>query len=364
MANFFHKIQIEQVKLLYHQIKFALWAEAFAAISLSLVLWGKMNPYLITSWLLFNLIICGFARHLLVYIFQRSISHTTLSYEKALFWLKLFTIGAFLSGISWGLSGSALMLKEDMARQTFMVFLLFGVTAAANPFYSPNFRVYSAFLLPAFLPFTAWLLLQGGIFIILSMLACIYIIIMLATSYYSFHLIATSLHLRFENNNLLENLSGTMSSLENRKQELEKSLSLVRTTFESSIDGILVLNAENKIEDFNKKFIDMWRLSPTFLKHRSLKILSNYAYDQLIDPADFSKKLSDNILHDEERFDEVLFKDGRIFELYSHPQRLGDVISGRVFTFRDVTGRKLMEAKLFYQANFDPLTGLPNRTLV
>lgn len=365
-TRFQDRTYVELVKLLYRQISFAIWAESFAAIGLVAAMWSGYNHLQLLIWLSVNLLFCGAARHTLVYCFRVSIKKKELDRSTARYWLKWFTLGAFISGVSWGFAGAIFMIPHDVVLQTFLVFLLIGVTAAANPYYSPFSEVYASFLLPAFLPFSIWLMLQGGVFIILGCLAVIYIIIMYASAVYSQKLISTSLELRFANENLLEDLSKAIKTVERRSHDLEKSFATLKATLESTTDGILAVDDKNNILTFNHKFLEMWRIPAAMTEGVDAeKNMINYVCDQLADPHHFLGKVEELYSSPEaESYDELHFKDGRVYERYSMPQRVGNKSVGRVWSFRDVTGRRLLENQLYQQANYDALTSLPNRALV
>jgi diguanylate cyclase (GGDEF)-like protein/PAS domain S-box-containing protein len=145
--------------------------------------------------------------------------------------------------------------------------------------------------------------------------------------------------------------------------KLEKSLSLLQATLESTADGILVIDKTGQIQGFNQKFLEMWKISPDSAAQKSQTVLFNGMLAQLT-TATFLDQFQTWAKQPEATDEDTLrLKDGRIFEQYSHPQWLNGEISGRVLSFRDATARHSNEALIRYQASHDPLTGLPNRTL-
>jgi len=135
------------------------------------------------------------------------------------------------------------------------------------------------------------------------------------------------------------------------EEEADRSLALVRATLESTADGLLVVDTEGKIVSYNRKFVEMWRLPEDLVAARVDDAALKYVLDQLKDPDRFLRKVRDLYGHpDSQSYDWLEFKDGRVFERYSQPHRVGSVIAGRVWSFRDVTDRARMEEILRRQA--------------
>jgi len=144
--------------------------------------------------------------------------------------------------------------------------------------------------------------------------------------------------------------------------KLSKSLKLLLAVFETSSDGILVLDNKGEIVIFNQKFAALWQIEPNSIIGNSKHILGLISR-RLAEPLTFEVI---NQQHQLELPKNELLKldNGKILESYFQPQKLDGDIVGKVWGFRDVTVQEEEKAIARYKAQFDTLTNLPKRRVL
>jgi len=142
-------------------------------------------------------------------------------------------------------------------------------------------------------------------------------------------------------------LSSTNDALRRSEKDLQESLSLLNATLESTADGILVVDENGRVDNFNRQFLRLWRIPETQLPKSSEQELFAPFASELVAPTAFLDTISSAARTPEaESFDIVEFKDGRVFERHSKPRQLKSEIAGRVWSFRDITDRRKAEAHI------------------
>ncbi len=131
------------------------------------------------------------------------------------------------------------------------------------------------------------------------------------------------------------------------EEQKEKSLSLLYATLESTNDAILVVDLNNTWILQNQRFLDLWQITDDILLAKDDSAALAYVLNQLVDADAFLNKVIDLYATPEiSSFDILNFKDGKVIERYSIPQRVDGKLVGRVWSFRDVSERANIELAL------------------
>ncbi|QPK61534.1 EAL domain-containing protein [Methylomonas sp. LL1] len=149
-----------------------------------------------------------------------------------------------------------------------------------------------------------------------------------------------------------------------QRKETEEALKLAALVFENSSEAMVVTDADNKILNVNAAFIEMTGYSREDVLGKDPKILGSGEHDHAFYQAMWQSVNQTGRWHGEiinRRKNGELYVEelviNTIYDQEDRPQR-------RVALFFDITQRKQSEEQIWQQANFDPLTGLPNRRML
>jgi PAS domain S-box-containing protein len=142
---------------------------------------------------------------------------------------------------------------------------------------------------------------------------------------------------------LLETSASILQVRQRAEQEIRRALMVMRATLESTVDGILVTDDQDKITAFNERYIDIWKVPGEVVQGSPASHLWELASHNFVEPQRFIVRIEEITASGQESFDLLELKDGRIFERYSKVLAVEGQSGGRVWSLRDVSERHLAE---------------------
>ncbi|MGE5490653.1 MAG: EAL domain-containing protein [Actinomycetota bacterium] len=131
------------------------------------------------------------------------------------------------------------------------------------------------------------------------------------------------------------------------EEELEKIVAELRATLESTADGILVVDLDDGIRSYNRRFAELWDIPYDLQTRRDDPAihawLAEHVADGDIDALRLANYRASPLL---EGTDIIHLRSGRVLERVSLPQYARGHAIGRVYSFRDITRRLADQRRL------------------
>ncbi|NJB67710.1 diguanylate cyclase (GGDEF)-like protein [Desulfobaculum xiamenense] len=133
---------------------------------------------------------------------------------------------------------------------------------------------------------------------------------------------------------------------------------------EVSPDGIVAVDFTDRVILANRHFYELWEITPESLPRNDYRAVLAHMRSRITDREGFDAVHEHLREHPEEAEQgaEIALTDGRMLERHSRGLRdEAGTLHGRIWFYRDITGKKRAEARLVHLANHDALTGAFNR---
>jgi diguanylate cyclase (GGDEF)-like protein len=137
-------------------------------------------------------------------------------------WANTFIIDTGLSAVGWGVAGVLLYPEAQLANQVILAFVLGGMMLGAGSILAARPEAFLAFIIPTGLPVSVRFMLQGDApHLAMGLLATIFTVATLITTWRIYLTVRSSLNLQFENEDLVVDLQTAKNHAETLNQELE-----------------------------------------------------------------------------------------------------------------------------------------------
>jgi signal transduction histidine kinase len=192
-----------QLDLLFDQLPSNLLATVVVASLLTLALWNSVPNAIPSLWLV--AVLAGSAWRF--WLLRRYRTRQS-SGGDGVSWKRQFLLAVALNGVLWGAAGAIFFVPASAVLQTLLAFSLAGLSAGAVSTLSPVRGAPALFLAPALIPYTIRLLANPGeTYLIMAAMVGLFVAMMWMISRRLHATVEKSLRLRFENVELIDDLT-------------------------------------------------------------------------------------------------------------------------------------------------------------
>ena len=211
------QVHAAETRLLYDNGSTGILATIVIASLLAYAQWGVVPRFVVSVWLIYVLLVCA-ARLVLVRRYRRASPDETGSGR----WNRAFVVGVVLAAAGWGAAPIVLYPTARPMNETFVVFVIGGVMLGGASQLAARPEAFFTFLLPPGLLTSLRLASEGDEdHLMMGFLAAVFTFATVATTWRFHCTIESSFKLRFDNQDLIENLQNAKDHAEALNRDLE-----------------------------------------------------------------------------------------------------------------------------------------------
>ena len=211
------RARADQVATLFTQWRRTTTAMALGAAILIVVMWGTVRPALFAAW--FAAILLNQAWRWALVRQYRTVAPAV---EQSEHWGRAWSLGSTSAGALWGLAGATLFVPGDPGHQALVIVCLFGVVLGGinlTSVYKPSFY---GFVLPALLPLILRVAFEGDrLHFYIAAVMLVVLVFVLGFGHNLNELMTQSLAIRYENVDLIGELTAQTSAAERARAAAE-----------------------------------------------------------------------------------------------------------------------------------------------
>lgn len=363
------KIQVELVRLLFVQSRGAVVGALLAATALFVGLQPVLPSVLLASWYGLMVVLAVMRWRLASRFLSGPAPATEISPSEVSQSYFHFVVPSLASAVLWAFAGTV-MMPEQALYQALVMFVMAGVVAASATCFAPSKLLATLYILLIMPVFGLHMLVQHNVpQQLVGLLSLVYAAVLIFAAHRSHVAIRHALELRFQNHDLVEQLSESAQSAEfmnlalqseiNERLQAEQLLRSSEEQYRLVTDALPVLIAfidKNLVFRFNNKAYQEWFNVP-------VAEMTGCSLKQFFSEAAFAtfQEHFDTVLQGQQVHYETSLQfrdDERYVSVTLIPHFVDGNVNGAFSLISDVTPR------INYLATHDSLTGLPNRSLM